>query len=176
MDLKKLAAVFIVLALGAGAVYFLRPQPKAVVTSFDQCVAAGNPVMESYPPRCTASGQTFIQDIGNELEKSDLIKLDSPRPNQVVTSPLEISGTARGTWFFEASFPVQVLGEDGELLAQAIAQAEGEWMTTEFVAFKADIKIPASYIGPATLVLHKDNPSGLPEHDASISVPIVVEY
>ena len=121
-----------------------------------------------------------VEVVGDKIiynnASADLVVLELPYPGAVVGKEFSVIGKARGTWFFEASFPVQVLGEDGELLAQAIAQAEGEWMTTEFVAFKADIKIPASYIGPATLILHKDNSSGLPEHDASISVPIVVEY
>lgn len=30
------------------------------VTDFDECVAAGNPVMESYPEQCTHNGKTFI--------------------------------------------------------------------------------------------------------------------
>lgn len=29
------------------------------ITNFDECVAAGNPVMESYPEQCAANGQTF---------------------------------------------------------------------------------------------------------------------
>jgi hypothetical protein len=172
MDLKKLAVVFIVLALGAGAVYFLRPQSKAVVTSFDQCVTAGNPVMESYPPRCTAPGQTFVQDIGNELEKSDLIKLDSPRPNQVVTSPLEISGTARGTWFFEASFPVYLYDSAGNQLAGGVATAQSEWTTDDFVPFTTTLSFTAPKEGVGELVLQKDNPSGLPEYDDALRVPV----
>lgn len=34
------------------------PQSSAI-TSFDACVAAGNPVMESYPEQCSANGKTF---------------------------------------------------------------------------------------------------------------------
>jgi hypothetical protein len=79
-------------------------------------------------------------------------------------------------WFFEASFPMRVLDKDGKVLANGFSQAEGEWMTEDFVPFKGNMKVPESYIGPATLILMKDNASGLPEHDASISFPIVIEY
>jgi len=58
----------------------------------------------------------------------------------------------------------------------APAQAQGEWMTENFVPFKVELAVPKTYIGHATLVLHKDNPSGLPEHKASVSFPIIVEY
>lgn len=39
-----------------------KPQPKAI-SSFDECVAAGNPVMESYPEQCTSNGQTFTNKV-----------------------------------------------------------------------------------------------------------------
>ena len=37
------------------------------ILNFDDCVRAGNPVMESYPRRCMSeSGELFIEDIGNQ--------------------------------------------------------------------------------------------------------------
>jgi hypothetical protein len=107
--------------------------------------------------------------------QNDVI-VELPFPGAVVGKNFSVIGDARGPWFFEASFPVEVLDKNGVSLAIAIAQAQGEWMTTEFVRFRADIKIPETYIGEATLVLHKDNPSGLPENEASISFPITIEY
>ncbi len=107
----------------------------------------------------------------------DMIVPELPFPGAVVGKEFYAIGRARGNWFFEASFPITLLGKDGKVLAQTYATAQGEWMTTEFVPFKSEpIKAPESYIGPATLVLHKDNASGLPEHDASISFPITIEY
>lgn len=113
----------------------------------------------------------------------DLIEVELPYPDAVVGKEFSVIGKARGFWFFEASFPVQVLDKDSNVLATAVAQAQkdpftGEinWMTENFVPFRADVKVPLSYIGPATLVLKKDNPSGLPENDASFSFPINIEY
>ncbi len=108
--------------------------------------------------------------------KNDLIRLDTPLPNQIITSPLIIKGQARGTWFFEASFPVSLTDASGKILAQGIAQAKSNWMTTEFVPFEAaltftlDKKI-ANTTG--TLILRKDNPSGLSEHDDALRVPVM---
>ena len=35
------------------------------ITNFDECIAAGNPIMESHPRQCRSSdGQTFVEDIG----------------------------------------------------------------------------------------------------------------
>jgi hypothetical protein len=33
------------------------------ISSFDECAAAGNPVMESYPRQCRAQGRTFVEEI-----------------------------------------------------------------------------------------------------------------
>lgn len=93
-----------------------------------------------------------------------------------VSSEITYTNTSSDMITVELPFPRAVTGKDGNHLTQGIAQARGEWMTTEFVPFKADIKIPESYIGPATLILKKDNPSGLLEHDASISFPFTIEY
>ncbi|HAH04101.1 TPA: hypothetical protein DCL28_00895, partial [Candidatus Komeilibacteria bacterium] len=82
------------------------------------------PVMESYPRQCrTAAGRGFTEDIGNELEKQDLINLVFPRPNQKISSPLTISGRARGSWFFEASFPVKLTDASGQIISQGLAVA-----------------------------------------------------
>ena len=85
---------------------------EVVIANFEQCAAAGYAIMESYPERCqTPGGSTFTRNIGNELEKFDLIQAINPRPGQVITSPIIITGQARGYWFFEASFhyPGQLL-------------------------------------------------------------------
>jgi len=42
------------------------PEPvKQEITSFEECISAGNPAMESYPRKCRdpLSGKTFIEDI-----------------------------------------------------------------------------------------------------------------
>lgn len=109
---------------------------------------------------------------------ASMIQVELPYPNAVVGKDFSVIGKVRGNWFFEASFPVEVLDKDGKVLAVGIAKPRNgeDWMTMQSVNFKADIKIPQSYIGPATLVLKKDNPSGLAEHDASLIFPITIEY
>lgn len=106
---------------------------------------------------------------------ADRIIVDTPKPGDVVSSMFTITGKARGNWYFEASFPLRVLSSHGSLLKEMPVQADGEWMTTEFVSFSETVTLPLGYTGAATLILHNDNASGLPENDAFISIPIVVQ-
>ncbi len=149
---------------------------EKTIENFDDCVAAGNPVMEIYPGICkTPDGQFFTQDIGNELEKRDLIRIDNPRPNQVVSSPLLIQGEARGNWFFEGDFPVRFLDGNGKIIITNFATAQGEWMTEDFVPFQTEIIFDKPATKKGMIILEKDNPSGLPENDDELRVPIVFE-
>lgn len=110
-----------------------------------------------------------------QVEEEEIVevKVDHPKANALVGSPLIVTGEARGTWFFEASLPLKLVDEEGTVIAEGPAQAQGEWMTEEFVPFAASlrfIRTPKSETG--TLIVSKDNPSGLPENDKSISVPV----
>src|SRR3989344_8669911 len=102
------------------------------------------------------------------------VNVSSPMPNATVSKTFNVVGAARGTWYFEASFPVQARDPENNLVGQGIAQAGADWMTTEFVPFSATVVV-AGYSGPADLVLIKDNPSGLPENDDAVFFPIVVQ-
>ena len=86
-----------------------------------------------------------------------------------------VEGEARGTWFFEASFPVRLLDGNGVELAVAPAQAQDDWMTEEFVPFAVRLQFFAPITATGTLVFEKDNPSGLPEHADELRVPVRFE-
>ena len=156
------------------------------VASFSDCEKAGYPVMESYPRQCrTPDGRTYAEEAtAEELQaritytnaSADLVVLTNPTPDSVTGKEFTVTGMARGMWFFEASFPITVLDKNGNTLVTVVAQAQDEWMTEKFVPFKATVLIPSTYSGEATLVLMKDNPSGLPENDASVSIPFTIEY
>jgi hypothetical protein len=56
--------IIIIALLGTiGLLFWIGIQQKgkstAGVDSFDKCVAAGNPVMESYPEQCSVNGKTY---------------------------------------------------------------------------------------------------------------------
>ncbi|MFA6254562.1 MAG: GerMN domain-containing protein [Patescibacteria group bacterium] len=113
----------------------------------------------------------------NECQVGNKIIVYSPNKNQEFTFPLTITGEARGNWFFEASFPVKLLDANNQVIAQTIASAKSDWMTTDFVPFEAEIVgsiLSQSGQIPVTLVLQRDNPSGLPQNDEQITIPLIL--
>jgi len=178
---RNISTIVVLIALAVIGIFFFTSReakaPESHLLNFNDCVKAGNAVMESYPRQCRSEeGENFVENIGNELEKTDLIRLNSPRPNQVVESPLTISGEARGYWFFEADFPVVLVDWDGLIIAEGYATADGDWMTEDFVPFEATLTFEKPDYGEnGALILLKDNPSGLPENDDALEVPILFE-
>ena len=110
-------------------------------------------------------------------DHSNIIKVTSPTKNQTISSPVTITGQAKGQWYFEATFPISIVDSAGVVIGQGPAQAQSDWMTNNFVPFKAVITFDKTKISNiasknGTIILKKDNPSGLPEHDDSIEIPI----
>ncbi len=103
----------------------------------------------------------------------DLVQVTSPTTGDKITSPLHVTGRARGGWYFEANFPVYLLDASGKEIAVGVAQAQGSWMTSEYVPFSTVLNFDTQLAGSrGTLVFKKDNPSGLVEHDDQFQLPI----
>jgi len=171
---------FILVAVIGGGFYLgnfqispsINTQPS-FVNNFEECAEAGNPILESYPAQCNDSeGNHFVEDIGNELEKIDIIRSNKPRPGETISSQFIVKGEARGTWFFEASFPVQLIDENGKVIAETFVEAQSDWMTEEFVAFESILVFKTPNTEKGTLVLKKANPSDFPEHDDELRIPV----
>ena len=109
---------------------------------------------------------------GENAENS--IVVTKPQPGEPVSSPIAIEGSVKGSWFFEASFPIQIIDETGAVIGYGLAKPKGDWMTNDFVAFESSVifSVPKN-VSRGFLILKKDNPSDLREHDASIEIPIV---
>jgi len=101
------------------------------------------------------------------------IAIDNPSVDDTVGCPLFVEGQAIGPWFFEASFPIELLDQSNRVIYQGIALATDEWTTEDFVPFKAEIYYNSDG-EDATLVFSKSNPSALPENADSFSMPIVL--
>lgn len=106
--------------------------------------------------------------------KDDLIILGNPSPNSSVSSPIAVKGKARGSWYFEASFPLILVDWDGRIIAEGHAEAQGDWMTNNYVPFVGTLSFKKPDYGErGALILKKDNPSGLSKNDNALEVPIL---
>jgi hypothetical protein len=104
------------------------------------------------------------------------IKLTKPVANEIIFSPFSIEGKALGNWFFEASFPIKLIDENGKVLARGTVTANppagGDWMTADFVPFKATLNFNPGSSTIGMLILTNDNPSGLPENEKQYGIPV----
>ena len=119
--------------------------------------------------------ETIVDTSLSPLQKpvSELIKVKSPIEGEIITSPFKVTGEAVGFWYFEADFPVRLYDDKDSLLATGIAMAQGEWMTENFVPFETELvfKVPKGSKS-GKLVFERSNPSGMREHDRSLTIPI----
>jgi hypothetical protein len=102
----------------------------------------------------------------------DAIQVITPTPGAVISSPLVVEGKALGRWYFEASFPVRLLDGNGRELIAIPAQAQSDWMVEGYVPFKATLNFTLPSTATGTLILHNDNPSGMPERDEEVRIPV----
>jgi len=180
-----LLILIIVIAAGIGFLafacdndwcYLTNWQKVRAADSYERCVQLGFPINKSMPAQCVAGSKVFTDTIVvppvQGVVYKDLIKVTSPLTNAVVTSPLKVTGEARGNWYFEASFPVRVYDAKDKELGVIPAQAKGEWMTTEYVPFEATINFQTPTTETGTVVFQKDNPSGMPENEDSVTIPV----
>lgn len=148
-------------------------KPDVQVNNFEECQKAGFPLLETYPPQCQANGQIYTKNIGNQLEKQDLIQVVSPRPGQKIENPVTIVGEARGGWYMSGQFPIKLMDSNDQLIANGQAIAQTSWTTEDFVRFEAEINFNLPKTDAGYLLLEKSNPSGLPKNADFLRIPII---
>ncbi|MFA5830588.1 MAG: GerMN domain-containing protein [Candidatus Paceibacterota bacterium] len=105
--------------------------------------------------------------------KGALFQITSPKKGETIQSPFTVRGSAKGTWYFEASFPIKVVDSNGKLIGRGVAQAEGDWMTEQLVPFSGTILFSGKEGEKGEMIFEKDNPSGLPENADELRVPVL---
>lgn len=132
--------------------------------------------LPAFPPKET------VENIPNEQlskeqilgNKDDLISF-SILPGSRVHGILSYRGVIKGAYFFEANIVINILDKNQKLLKGSNAVATTEWMTAGPVSFEGNIDFTGLPKGEAFFEIHNDNPSGLPENDKSVLIPIVIE-
>ncbi len=187
--MNKITIFVTVLLIIGGGWYLYNNQPTVI--NDDEMVACTMDALQcsdgSWVGR-TGSTCEFVCPPASEVpddiqahidSKAEFITLTSPVPFGFIESPLTLSGLARGYWYFEADFPVVLVNWDGLIIAEGIATAQDEWMTEEFVPFTATLEFTNPYnagdpdfMQRGAIILQRDNPSGLPENDDALEIPI----
>lgn len=93
-----------------------------------------------------------------------------------LTSPRTIEGIAPKDWYFEAQFPVMLVGADGRVIAEAPAMAQSDWTApgTEPIRFRSELTFSVTQDTPATLVLQEDMP-GEDNPARETRIPVVLD-
>lgn len=116
----------------------------------------------------------FFRDEDKERPKiSDLIEIEKTLPNMEVSSPLKITGKARGTWFFEADAPIEIVDKDYQSLGKSYIKATDKWMTEDLVPFSGTIEFEAPSDERGYIIFRKANPAGKPEFDRVYTWPVL---
>lgn len=130
----------------------------------------------------TASGQNLGQSNDNTISSNadlpvpdDMIRVASPMPDAVLADEIRVSGQAKA-WYFEGSFPITVVDDNDVTLYQGSVNANGDWMTTDYVPFEGSFSLTTAPTAPrGKIIFNKSNPSGLPEFDARFELPVRFE-
>ena len=163
--MKKVIIIFGILIVFIAVVFSLRfllgGSEDNWLCRSGEWVKHGNPRVPPPAMPCAKNGE-------------ELIRVKTPPVNAPVNSPLTISGEARGVWYSEGGFPVRLISLNGRVLASGTAEAQGEWMTEDFVPFRSAINFRTENNILADLILDKANPSGLPKNDDSLTIPLLL--
>ena len=121
----------------------------------------------------TQETETQVTVPQNEPVSNEFITVDYPREQDVIESPLNMSGTVRGSWLFEANAPVILTDWDGRILAEGYIEAEGEWMTGDYVPFTGTLEFETpedigDFSDTGSIIFQRANPSDMREHDMAL--------
>lgn len=126
------------------------------------------------PPITTIETETLAPELFSKhpAEAHPEISLSNLSNNQAIASGFTVQGKVKGNWFFEGSFPVEILNANRQKLSTVLAQTKEDWMTSEMIGFFAKLDFPKPLTDHGYVVFRRDNPSGLPEHDREFTVQV----
>jgi hypothetical protein len=180
--MKTILGILIAIALVIGGYLLFANRTDDVNTNNNVATTTTDVVDNSTTSSDTTNSTTTntnnnSNSTGTVVSTAD-IRITSPKSGSTVSSPLKVTGEAKGNWFFEASAPVYLEDANGKKIAQGIITATGDWMTTNFVPFTGTLTWSAtsttSTSTKANLVFMNDNPSGLPSLSKKVVVPVVL--
>ncbi|MEI6054233.1 MAG: hypothetical protein WCQ49_02580 [Candidatus Saccharibacteria bacterium] len=176
-----IGCLFILVTLGL--LYFVPQYRKdEEVKDFASCLKANNIILEIYPRICKdKNGNSYTEVVDNQILSSQefksikgtIVYIDNLQATRFISNPQIINGRIPGDWSFEASFPASLVNWNGVAIDQKTAQIQGDWMTNEYVPFTVTFEFDSPETDKkGSIILKRDNPSGLIENDDSVEIPI----
>lgn len=111
--------------------------------------------------------------VQNTVDNDNLteVVVTNPLLGDEISSPMQVEGRAKGSWFFEANLPIYLESNDGDIISSSYVSAKEDWMTNEFVSFTGLISFNTNEES-GYLVIKKSNPSNIEEGDKEIKIPV----
>ena len=157
---KKIIIVCSLLAILIATFFIIRFQnqiPAEVACTMDALVCPDGSSVGRVGPSCEFAACPPVADTPKEP-----VVLHSPKQGAIVSSSIVITGEALGTWFNEGQLMAYITDTAGEVIAETVVLAQGEWMTENYVPFAASIffKLPAAKAGSdGKIIIKKENMS-----------------
>jgi len=159
------SVIFVAIAAFSGGVYYGKTKERAKKESTVAQPTQTTSATQTTSPSATSTATSTATALTNAS-----VKVTNPTSGQKITSPLSVTGEAKGTWYSEGEFPVTLLDGNGAEIAKANATAQGEWMTENFVSFKATLEFTTPMSPTGTLILKNSDPSG--KNPQEVKIPV----
>jgi len=158
---KYIIVVLVAIAVVVGVrFYFGGPEDNWICDKTGTWVKHGNPSASMPTTIC-------LRDYG------DTIKLITPTADDKFSSNMTIRGKATKEWFLNGNFPIKTLDNAGWIVTQGVAVPEGEPDALGFVNFSSKVMpFSSPTLKWGKIVLWRDNDSGRPEDEMSVTLPI----
>lgn len=178
-DMKVFLISLVIVVIGAaGALYYIQRQRISDLDAKNASLTTQLKTLKSSqtPSESGTSDQnpSLEESQSYTSEKGVKVIVTSPARGATVASPLTVAGQVPGSWSFEAQFSVRLVDAQGNILDEAPATVQGDWMTSNLVPFTATLNFGDSASKNGTLVLIRSNPSDLRENDDTVVVPILL--
>lgn len=95
--------------------------------------------------------------------QGDII-LEIPKEGEILQNPQKIRGLAKGEWFFEGQFSVELYDANWNFLGRATLSAKENWANEDFVPFEGELSFSQSKTSFGFLKFLSANPSGIAEY------------
>lgn len=118
---KTIMLLTVIIIIGVSLLFFKNNGEEKQITNFEECAAAGYPVMESYPRQCRTPNGTLFKEETKELEfwkNDDITLMQIPETGEYVCfgcGKIMCKDPAPGLTVIEET-PEQYCDEDLELV------------------------------------------------------------